>query len=441
MDPIFTGLKSVLTNYYDFYLLEAMSAEEVNFSSAPQKKWKNDLTKWKKEIIDDTALAIRDYLYLICCGEARHAWNMANLAIIELKKHKGKNRTKTYITARNFGPTEENIQRLIDIFAGTWRGSGFGGKKWLQIAQAITLYGKKPNEIFIDHAASLQHNGGGVFSKKEVKTIIDFHLNLDRNTLQKWFYSKANINILEKGNPGSLITATTKTKKLLNAFFITRKLDKPEWLLSKNFSTITMEHARYKPIKWGNKTWSKPIKTGSTWEQKKAIWPCICESCIYMPPIEKEQAKCKNCKNEFEWCECCNYCGSEPDYCTMCELCGEHNCKYCYICSNQTCEYKHQCCENCEQKENECTCCTTCHNTEDKYLYCEICGDNKCQHPNLTICCEECKDSPCTCKEKETINEKKIEKEEEKENQGVSNNKNADIIKTQTSNVGTMPQR
>ena len=194
MDNLFPGLKSVLSTFYDFYLLEAMEAAEIDFSSKPQEKWKEDLTTWTKDLIPDIALAIRDYLYLTSCGEARHAWEACKWAIPELNR--GISRYKTYKLATQYDPTK-NIHHIINIFTTTWKITGYGGKKWLKIAEAVKHYEEWPNTVFIDHAADLQHNNGTVFSKPEIDCLINFRLDISRATMQQWLYAKGKNNLLK----------------------------------------------------------------------------------------------------------------------------------------------------------------------------------------------------------------------------------------------------
>ena len=184
-----------------------------------------------------------------------------------------------------------------------------------------------------------------------------------------------------------------------------------------------MDTARYQKPNWGTHEWSKPEKTGvsRTTKKHKSIWPCICEKCTYSPPETKKEEYCGECKKEMDWCVCCPECEQNPDYCINC-----------YICLNQECKHDYPCCQNCEQTAEECTCCPSCEQEESSCPYCTQCGKHTCEHPDKI-----------TCEEKETIDGKELEKEkkatkEEKENQGISNSKNADVISTQNKNVDNM---
>ena len=413
-----------------------MEAEEVDFSSAPQKKWKADLTKWNEELVHDTALAIRDYLYIASCGEARHAWSMANMAIPELRKQA---RHKTYTFVKDFGPSEHNVRSLMEVFGNPWRDGSYGGKRWLKIIEAVTHYGEWPDSIFIDHAADLQHNGGGVFSKDDANTVLDFTFNVDRQTLQKWFYNKAKNNILKVGNSGGMISAASTTKKLLNKFFVTRKMEKPTW--TEGINTIPVESTRYTYPKWGTKKFSEVQKTLNSWSIKKSVWPCICQSCI---PVVVEEEMCDQCGAKLDWCECCGDCGKYEDSCTMCGMCGicgSHDCNHCFHCDMQACEHEYPCCDECQQQWDECECCNNCGETKDFCELCKECDKDKCEHLNNKLCCEDCAESPCECENKESIDGKEEQKEQEEKEENLPNSPDAETETTKAGKVLSVSQR
>ena len=389
----FNQLRSVISNIYDFYLLEAVSAESVNFSSAPQKKWKNDLIEWNNKLVADTALAIRDYLYLSAAGEARHAWKTCNIAIDEL--HAG-GRTETYLKIAQYGPSPENIKALIEVFGNTWRKTGYGGKKWLQIIEAVSHYGEWPDSIFIDHAADLQHNNGTVFSKSETETILDFKINVNRNTIQKWLYNKKKNDIIKTGNSPYNLQTAMKTKTLLKRFFVTRKITPPNWITT--ITTIPVEEATYKPYEWGNKKFSAPKTTGLNWKKKKSIWKCICFNCQDIIII------CNNCKEPKKECKCCDNCSASPGNCICCTNCGNPNCDLCYICDEPICQHFNECCTNCKSKKDNCNCCPIC---GYDCLWCPECEEYQCEHKNNIIC----EDLEETDDEKEETKETEEEKE------------------------------
>ncbi len=390
MDPIFSGVKSVISNLYDFYFIEAMAAEKITFGKTPQEKWKKDLTTYKKKFEEQTALALRDYLWMIACGEARHAHKGAKLATKQLTSKY--DRSNTYKIATEYAPTKHNIEIIISIFESPWKTNGYGGKKWAKIAKAIPFYKEWKPTIFIDHTADLQHNNGTIFNKYEVENYLDFRINVGRQTMQKWLYNKSNIDILKNGNGGFEIKAAYNTKQLLKRFFVTQGIERPEWFTDIN--QMNQEIVYYKPIKWGTEKFDKAKETGNTWTTKKSYWNCVCELCtdeiIYCEHCKTEQDNCKCCSachKPGDFCTCCFVCNNTGDDCTCCPECGETDCPYCYICDNKACSHiGGDCCIICNNTGNNCSCCQECHLASHMCWICEECKLTKCEHENNMTC-------------------------------------------------------
>ena len=110
--------------------------------------------------------------------------------------------------------------------------------------------------------------------------------------------------------------------------------------------------------------------------------------------------KCQKCKKSIQKCKCqesehfcmtCTNRGTLDKYgeCTCCIRCGKsqigNSCDCCEICGEPK-EFCLGCCNACEEVICECTC-------------------FHCQQTNC-ICCKDCKEYPCTCRQSNEQNEK-----------------------------------
>lgn len=161
-----TGNVMTIEHIQDFYYLEALrsnlmmaksSHPEFHFRRAVEKL-ENDIDEAFNTLSERMALHIWIYLWGACLGEAEYAGSMCEYTIPELRNF-------GYTQTFNYFPTEENIQKVIDVYDQEWSSSGYGGKAWKQITEAVALYGKIPHAAFIDHTVDLEHNGGCVFNK------------------------------------------------------------------------------------------------------------------------------------------------------------------------------------------------------------------------------------------------------------------------------------
>lgn len=169
-----------LEHFHDFYFLQALEAAvKREVQANPEKQFSKAVDKLQADIEDaidvfvpNIALRTFVYLYAACLGEARHARESTareRFIPTTLSLH----RTQVYETITEFRPTAKNIQALVNIFDQDWH-SGFGGKAWMKIAEALKMYLSHPPASFIDHVIDLEHNGGTAFNKEDALRPLHF---------------------------------------------------------------------------------------------------------------------------------------------------------------------------------------------------------------------------------------------------------------------------
>lgn len=162
-------------SFYEFYLLESIKFNLSQVDEArtflPSYQYLEDkIVEFEKKFIPKFAEVLRDYLWYISLGEARHGGRACNGAILDLRDGKyGYDRGHVYSEiAEKFPPSRYNVDAVVSLFEDFyWRGL-YGGSRWGDIARAVKHYEEWDNVTFIDHCADLQHNGGVAFNKSGV---------------------------------------------------------------------------------------------------------------------------------------------------------------------------------------------------------------------------------------------------------------------------------
>lgn len=132
------------------------------------------LSGYTERLESHIARSLRDYLALICLGEARHARGQeqpVRLAISTSPKKSDLklvplpgNRQEVYRKSLFLEP-DLMLQVSRYVFETChWHGS-FGGKAWAHIAKWGGRFGSMPHSVFIDHVLDLEHNTGSIFNK------------------------------------------------------------------------------------------------------------------------------------------------------------------------------------------------------------------------------------------------------------------------------------
>lgn len=204
MNTRFTGNVMTLEHFHDFYYLEALSAAiTMEYSNNPNAQFKHSLNRLETDVREAFAhltheMAFRIYVYLWAAslGEARYARGH-NLPYW-IDDINGLDRSSVYHLALDYFPCDENIKTLKNVFNQSW-GGAYGGKAWLNIVEAMEMYGKVSDATFIDHSVDLEHNGGCVFSKSAKFGLDCFAY--DASDLKSFLDFKFSGNLLESPAP------------------------------------------------------------------------------------------------------------------------------------------------------------------------------------------------------------------------------------------------
>ena len=278
----------------DFYLMEAMLSQS---SLLPNKKatdkWVQDASEWNTSLSEDLALALRDYLFLAACGEARYSRRKTSTAEIipDIDKMSGLSlsRTRVYEEIVEYDP-DKNIDQIIELFdSGGWKG-GMGGPRWAAIAKAIKQYREWPAAMFIDHVIDLQHNNGTVFNKP-TENIHDFSFHSPLLTyLKMWLDFKSIENIIDNkitityvrdqyNLPRPIFSWASRTKTLYQRFLTIQGEKLPSFFdITK---TANSSSRQYIPLKWGTKVF-QPTTTDyirPEGNDKNPFDPTCCDEC------------------------------------------------------------------------------------------------------------------------------------------------------------------
>jgi len=262
-----------LEHFHDFYYLQALQAETMTeLARLPEKqfshsveKFQNDLAELCNELIPNMALRTFVYLYAACLGESRHS-RTPNAERIFLEDARTLHRNELFLTACDYAPSNENIKAIVDIFAQPWK-SGFGGKPWKGIAEALYTYYTMPPAAFIDHVIDLEHNNGTAFNKEDARSTIFFDTNYP-NRFSHFLDYKFSNNILKDG-PGYSLRISKRICKMVERFCVIFSYKFPYWL-SANLKNLTDYD-----VQWGEKKLVNVEKWGLWMDVTKANRPSI----------------------------------------------------------------------------------------------------------------------------------------------------------------------
>lgn len=166
----------IITAIKEFYLLEELHALCLDKGNdyLAKAKLADDTMEVRERFNINLSNTLKDYLNIIIIGEGRHGRHLASPAFSFKVGRKnifgaGKiNRRASYDIVRkeaeNIDPKSAIFQLLPAFLQRRWA-SGYGGKRWAEIAKVALLQFDTPREIFIDTVINLQHNTGTVLNK------------------------------------------------------------------------------------------------------------------------------------------------------------------------------------------------------------------------------------------------------------------------------------
>lgn len=319
------------SEFADFYMLSATLAH-AEITHEPFRhshiRWLRDANQTFRDLTENMAIALRDYLFLSAMGESRHAEDSSEGESVPYLENTC--RKDVYHEALQFSP-EKSWPVLVEIFDDQNWSRGYGGESWARIAHAIGLYYNPliPDAVFVDHCADLRHNGGCAFNKRVDN---EMHWRDVFSPVMTNFLSwKAEVDILTE-KPSSHVDRdirlwlTAETLRLLRRF---QNLFGVKVWIADQLSTQRL--TKQTAVKWGDKTLQTSVGTTDPRCDKcgnDASWFAedkeLCESCF-----SANYFHCKECQEicfqddaeEFEgdlYCEGCLSAITED-----CDECGE----------------------------------------------------------------------------------------------------------------------
>ena len=272
----------------DFYLMEALWHARIHLPMKPATdRWLADAIDWKNQLTTDLALAMRDYLFLACCGEARYSRRGPKQIIPEINDMAGhvNDRDRVYRGVIHYS-VEKNIDQLFELFTQSGWSGNMGGTAWATIAQAVTQYGKWPDAMFIDYVVDLEHNNGTVFNKP-TSHVQDFSINrrffeslkhwLDFKTIENIIDNEIDVNYIRVKyyltRPFSTLDRTSKS--LYERFWTIQRKPLPTYI--EDVEIRPRETRTYEPVKWGNNAFSPTLWI--TYSGSNPFDPECCDQC------------------------------------------------------------------------------------------------------------------------------------------------------------------
>ena len=383
----------------DFYVLESLHAElpmqnYAKIHPAMSARLRQDLGKERDRLAGDFALALRDYLFLASCGEARHAQGKR---IPTLSGIGG--RDDVYAAALDYAPTAANWERLQEVFAQDTWSRGFGGEAWRNICEQAAMYDTLPAIAYVDHVIDLAHNGGCAFNKP-VGSVLDFRYLYHYDAKDtycgqrsKWFsafldykFSAASLALQDACDMNTMLRIHTsgRVKGLVRQFCNVFRLDAPAWLEHYDNGDFCQE---YKPCDWHGATLPEL--------QEKSNSRSCGHSHVHTP--HSRYGSCDNCG-----CRLGEDDGYHTDYNTYCKDCFSENYTWCNKCgeatSNENARYidGSDYCSYCASKiATKCKACRRWH--LDRRMYGDLCASCS---DNYTTCAQ-CDDVIAYCDAKQ----------------------------------------
>lgn len=251
-----TESRMCMEHFHDFYFLQALQAAiHMKIAANPEQgfrpsveKLQIDLHEYMDELYPNIALRSFVYLYAACLGESRHARSNNTedrFLTATLKGH----RSEIFSIVSEFAPTQKNLQALVDVFSQKWS-SGFGGKAWMNIAEALLDFDKTPAAAWIDHIIDLEHNNGTAFNKEDARQTIHFEVEYPNGHFREFLNYKFEADILTtpmRNRYGSHeLRVTRKTGNLMQRYCNIFREKFPFWV-SPNLPSL-------KPyeVRWGD---------------------------------------------------------------------------------------------------------------------------------------------------------------------------------------------
>lgn len=194
------------------------------------------------------ARALRDTLFVMCLGEARHAYSRVWETDLWGEIPDTHEREAAFRIAPAYSP-ERTLPQLEDYFNLDWLSSSIGGRKWAEIAHGASLYGKLSDQLFLDHCCDLEHNGGDLLSKTSVTVVLP-NLSIPKSSkyLRNYLFKRYSGHGLDQASVQMLYPSTV-TVRLVNQVMRLLYREPLAWVDTR----IRARQIEYPVFKWGDK--------------------------------------------------------------------------------------------------------------------------------------------------------------------------------------------
>lgn len=304
-----TRNKVSLREFIDLYSVQAIKFH-IERASDPFdhriERLAEDCAEWEATVLPDFALCLRDTLFLMATGEARHSARMCRETAEAFASDRYDPGRDTWFERALDYDVDRNLPVLAKIFGQRWSSSGYGGRAWAQIVRGAMLYGRVPDAAFADHVADLEHNGGVLFNKSEV-SIIGFDTELVGAYSFKHFldYKFGHDLVIE---PWHHYSPSPMVRRMVNrARAILFGTEPARWAYMDEYARTRYEYRfRYVRPTWGTELF------GDLVDPNRTTCDCCGESCSDEYHAQNEYG------STLDLCEDCY-----QNSATSCEICGQ----------------------------------------------------------------------------------------------------------------------
>ncbi len=265
-----------------------------------------DADRELRRLSSHMSLFFRDYLFMACLGESRHALRKTGQGLMGFE---GRDRSSIFKESLLYAPDQQNLDALKFVFdLGGW-GDSYGGQKWSNIVGLLMLYGKISDVLFVDGVVNVRHNGGLAFNKHEASLYMDFNYGEfnDSELIHYLDYRRATSLVLEAS--ARYYSRYGFTTGRLSIEYI-REKGLGERCVSFLELANSMSDGVYKPVSWGDgrlpSMTRHPVRRcggcGNAVDEDDDSYRCakcsvlLCEDCAIYSDDEEEYL-CGSCLN------------------------------------------------------------------------------------------------------------------------------------------------
>jgi hypothetical protein len=269
--------------FYTLSALETLVGKNSLFGMKSHEKLIEDITAYKTVLVGKISRMLWDYSTLAVFGEMRHAKGRTDKYNPNIPV--GGSREGSYDKAKEYTP-ESIFKAAFSLYSLHWKGGGYGGKAWLNIAKCVSKRNIMTPSVFCDMCFSLSHNSSIYLDKKQAnifdisngydyKSVLDYKFSCIRLTdlIQNFmpYTSKILIKLIMRAE-----TLNLTNEKFDYYIPIIKKYDADSELL---------KVLNYIPIQWGENTLEDKLISENIFD--------FCDKDCDDDEDEKEDEKCE----------------------------------------------------------------------------------------------------------------------------------------------------